>query len=181
MKPQRDIASFVLRFTQELWQESNGEPRVEWRGHVRHVQADDELRFTDIAEAMAFIQRSLMELTANSTPGADKMFQDKALRESFKLWERFATSYTEMMVETMQQTVKQSEMLQQQVNEALGQAMRPWWLAPHNQATPEQGAAMAEVTAKLCALEAQLALVTAKLAQLEEAAKPTSSDSGPSK
>jgi hypothetical protein len=40
---------------------------------------------------------------------------------------------------------------------------------------------MAEVTAKLCALEAQLALVTAKLAQLEEAAKRTSSDSGPSK
>ena len=31
MKAQRDIASFVLRFTQELWQDPQGEPRVEWR------------------------------------------------------------------------------------------------------------------------------------------------------
>ena len=80
MKGQRDTASFVLRFTQDLWRDQAGEPRLEWRGQVRRVQDGEELRFTDLAEAMNFIQESLLKVTMNAVPKEDKQYQDKAVR-----------------------------------------------------------------------------------------------------
>ena len=123
MKAQRDIASFVLRFTQEQWRDPQGEPRVQWRGHIRHVQGDEEVRFTDFAEAVTFIQRYLMQLTLNSLPGGDQMEQEKVLHESLKLWEQFATSYTNMMFDAMDRAMQQSEVLKEHMEKAAGQAM----------------------------------------------------------
>lgn len=45
------ISSFILRFTQET------DADLPWRGVVRHVQSDEEARFTRIEEAMRFIAR----------------------------------------------------------------------------------------------------------------------------
>ena len=47
------IASFVLRFTQELTSDTqHGTP---WRAVIRHVQSDEEVHFTEMDEALAFI------------------------------------------------------------------------------------------------------------------------------
>lgn len=181
MKTQRDIASFVLRFTQELWQDPQGEPRVEWRGHIRHVQDGDEFRFTELTEVMNFIQQSLMKLTMDCMPKEDKMYQDKALRESFKLWEKFATSYTEVMTEAVQQTVKQSEVFQKQVTEVVEQVMKPWWLVgwptPTSEPRPAPTAAadQAQLMQTLVTLQAQITTLTNKVDKLE-AALATSPD-----
>ena len=43
------ISSFILRFTQE------SDADLPWRGVVRHVQSDEESRFTRIEEALWFI------------------------------------------------------------------------------------------------------------------------------
>ena len=145
MKGQRDTASFVLRFTQDLWKDDVGDPRVEWRGHIRRVQDGEELRFTDITEAMTFIQNSLLDVTMNAVPKEDKNYREKAMRESLKLWEKFAESYTTLFMEAMQRSVKQSEVFQKQVSEAVEQAMKPWWLmglpmpttAPHREPVAE--------------------------------------------
>ncbi|CAN5825675.1 hypothetical protein BH10CHL1_BH10CHL1_17650 [soil metagenome] len=180
MKAQRDIASFVLRFTQELWQDPQGEPRVEWRGHIRHVQDGDEFRFTELTEVMNFIQQSLLKLTMDCMPKEDKMYQDKALRESFKLWEKFATSYTEVMAEAVQQTVKQSEVFQKQVTEVVEQVMKPWWLVGFPTQTPEPApektaaADQTQMMQTLLALQAQITALTSKVDKLEAAlATPT--------
>jgi hypothetical protein len=45
------ISSFILRFTQETQVEAP------WRGVVRHVQSEEEARFTRIEEALRFIAR----------------------------------------------------------------------------------------------------------------------------
>lgn len=45
------ISSFILRFTQET------DADLPWRGVVRHVQSDEETRFTRIDEALRFIGR----------------------------------------------------------------------------------------------------------------------------
>lgn len=45
------ISSFILRFTQESPLETP------WRGVVRHVQSDEEARFTRVDEALQFIAR----------------------------------------------------------------------------------------------------------------------------
>jgi len=54
--PDATIASFILRFTQE--HPGRADPRGgAWRGVIRHVQSDDETRFTRVEEALAFIAR----------------------------------------------------------------------------------------------------------------------------
>ena len=124
---QRGIASFVLRFTEELWQDPSGEPHVQWRGQVRHVQSNDETRFTNFADALAFIQKYLTQLTLDAASGGPaKMDQDKVLRESFKLWEQFASTYSNLMFDAMEKTIKQSDALRQQMDQAAQQAVKAW-------------------------------------------------------
>lgn len=125
---QHGIASFVLRFTPKLWEDAQSEPHLQWRGHIRHVQGDEEARFTDFAEALTFMQRHLMQVTLESLEEGGKVNQEKALNESFKLWEQFASTYSAMMFETMERTIKQSEALRTQVDEAVQKALKTWRL-----------------------------------------------------
>ncbi len=54
--PEATIASFILRFTQE--HSSKAEPPcAAWRGVIRHVQTNKEIRFTQIESALAFVAR----------------------------------------------------------------------------------------------------------------------------
>lgn len=53
--PKTTIASFVVRFTQEL--SSDTEPVTPWRAVIRHVQSDEEVHFTRMDEALAFISQ----------------------------------------------------------------------------------------------------------------------------
>ena len=128
MTKMHNVASFVLRFTQEMWQDTQGEPHVRWRGHIRHVQGDEEERFTDFAEAVTFIQRYLTALTADSLAGDKNVSQEKVFQESFKLWEQFASSYSDMMFQAMKQTVKQSETIKEHLDETTRQALNAWQL-----------------------------------------------------
>lgn len=50
------IASFILRFTQEATSETEPSGGT-WRGVIRHVQTNEETRFAQIADALAFIAR----------------------------------------------------------------------------------------------------------------------------
>ncbi|MCK6625708.1 MAG: energy transducer TonB [Anaerolineae bacterium] len=160
IKTQNNIASFVLRFTQELWRDAQGEPHVQWRGHIRHVQGDEEDRFTDFAEAVAFIQRYLTQLTLEALTGGQPMNQEKVLQESFKVWEQFAASYTDMMFETMQQTVKQSEAFREQFDQAAERALKAWQLSPQ----PQYG----QLVEAINLLQAQVQTLTSKVEDLEK-------------
>lgn len=185
MKSQRDIASFVLRFTQDIWRDTGGDPRVEWRGHIRRVQDGEELRFKDIAEAMNFIQESLMQVTANAVPKEDKSYHEKAMRESLKLWEKFAESYTTLFVNTVEKSVQQSETFQKQMGAAVEQMMKPWLLmsgaaqASHteaaSQAEPSAADTNSQILATLAALQTEIQALNAKVDRLENAERPTQS------
>lgn len=48
------INSFVVRFVQELPPEPL-EGKVPWHGSIRHVQSNTESRFSDFADAIAFM------------------------------------------------------------------------------------------------------------------------------
>lgn len=180
MKGQRDIASFVLRFTQDLWRDDGGEPRVEWRGHIRRVQDGEELRFKDIAEAMNFIQDSLMQVTANALPKEDKTYYDKAMRESLKLWETFAESYASLFVNTVEKSVKQSETFQKQMGAAVEQMIKPWFLmgAPSSRTEPDvttqaeaplrSAETDRQILQALDTLQAQMQTLTEKVDRLEK-------------
>lgn len=129
MSNDRNIASFVLRFTQELWEDAQQEPHVRWRGHIRHVQGEEENRFTDFAEAASFMQRHLTQLTIDSlTKKQEGISQEKIMLESFKLWEQFTSSYTNMMFSAMEQGIKQSKAFKDQIDETREKILRAWQL-----------------------------------------------------
>jgi hypothetical protein len=48
------IASFVLRFTQEHTPEIEPSARA-WHGVIRHVQSNEQIRFIQIEDALAFV------------------------------------------------------------------------------------------------------------------------------
>ena len=47
------VTSFIIRFIQE--QDPNQVPSTAWRGLIRHVQSSTETRFSQIEEALAFM------------------------------------------------------------------------------------------------------------------------------
>jgi hypothetical protein len=165
-KTQRDVASFLVRFTQDLWQDEEGEPRVEWRGHVRHVQGDDEIRFTDFAEAMAFMQRNMKELTRGTLEALASSEDDEqpsALRDGLGLWEQAATSYAAMMFGAMEQTMARSQALKQRMDSAMRESLQS--LTPGSRSEPEQ------ILEALQALQAQIQVLAARVGGLEDALK----------
>jgi hypothetical protein len=165
-KTQRDVASFLVRFTQDLWQDDEGEPRVEWRGHIRHVQGEDEVRFTDFAEAMAFMQRNMKELTiealeALSAPEHEE--QRGVLKDSLGLWEQAATGYADMMFGAMEQTMARSQALQDRMDSALRQSLQSW--SPGSQSEPET------ILEALRALMVQVQVLADRVTGLEDTLK----------
>jgi hypothetical protein len=159
MTKTHNIASFVLRFTQELWQDTQGEPHVRWRGHIRHVQGNEEDHFIDFTEALTFIQRYLIELTLDSLSGENTVSQEKAFKESFKLWEQFASTYTDMMFQAMEQSIKQSETFKEQVDQATEQVFKAWQLP----AQPGQD----KILGALNTLQDQIQTLTDRVEKLE--------------
>jgi hypothetical protein len=159
IRMQNNIASFVLRFTQELWRDTQGEPHVQWRGHIRHVQGDEEDRFTDFAEAVAFMQRYLTQLTIKALTGGQPMNQEQVIQESLKVWEQFASGYTDMMFEAMQHTIKQSEAFREQLDQAAERALKIWQ-AP-------AGSDQEKLVETIKSLQEQVQSLTSKVESLE--------------
>ena len=50
------VCSFVLRFVHNQEEDET----IPWFGVVRHVQTSSEIRFTDMADALAFINNHLL-------------------------------------------------------------------------------------------------------------------------
>ena len=161
--PNRSIASFLLRFTQDMWRDAVGEPHLQWRGQIRHVQGDSEATFTDFAQAVDFIQDQLTNLTINSITGGNQMEQEKLMRESFKLWEQFASTYSNMMFDAMEKTIKQSEAIKEQMDEAVQKAMKGWEM-------PSFGG-QNEVLQALEKLQSQIQALSDKVERLEKELK----------
>lgn len=159
-KDQRRVASFVIRFTQHLWKDQTEEPRMQWRGHIRHVQGDQEASFTDLNEALSFIRYHLTQLTMEAAAGESQSEQETIMRESFKLWEGLASSYTELMKEALQRTLDQSEVMKGQLDEAVGRALQSWNMPI--------GSDSKRVTSAIDKLNSQIQSLVEKIDRLEE-------------
>ena len=95
------------------------------------------------------------------------MEQEKMMRESFKLWEQFTSTYSNMMLEAMEKNLKQSEAIKQQVDEAIQQAMKGW------QMPGQAGAGNAQLIEAIGGLQAQIQALTTKIDGLEKTIKKT--------
>jgi len=72
-------ASFLLRFTQKIFEDEKGESNVQWRGKVSHVQGNDIKNFSELTDAMDFIQEKLSQLTLSSIEADDTIEVDEEI------------------------------------------------------------------------------------------------------
>ena len=157
---QRSIASFMIRFTQHIYRDEGDEAQVQWRGQINHVQGDDELSFTDLTEALEFIQRHLTQLTLDATADGDKIEQEEVLAKSYILWEQFADAYTNMMFDAMRRSMDQSEAFKHQMDEAVGFSLKSWQIPNAEQSD--------EITSRINNLNIQIQDLAKKISQLED-------------
>ncbi|MDB4443672.1 hypothetical protein N9157_04095, partial [Saprospiraceae bacterium] len=91
-----ETASFMLRFTQKIFKNEEGEPQVQWRGNIRHVQGGDEKRFSEFDDVVNFIQAKLAEMTLQQMEDKSPEEQKGILSKSFNLWKKMTLNAPKM-------------------------------------------------------------------------------------
>lgn len=114
-----ETASFMIRFTQKIFESEQGEAQVQWRGNIRHVQGGDETRFSEFDEVVKFIQSKLQDLTIQAMEDKSPEEQKGILAKSFDLWKRMATEAPKMVIETIKDPKKQVAQIQDQIQDQL--------------------------------------------------------------
>ncbi len=112
-----ETASFVLRFTQKIYKDKDGESNVQWRGKVSHVQGGDEIRFSEFEEVSNFIQTKLADLTVQAIEGKTPEEQKGILSKSFDLWKKMAFETPKMVMDTIKDPKKQVAQIQNQISQ----------------------------------------------------------------
>lgn len=122
MNPKEETTSFVIRFTQKMFNDENGEAQVQWRSHIRHIQSGKEQRFSDFSKAIEFIQSQLAELTLQAMEDKPAAEQKGILEKSFNIWKKVALDYPKRVMETIKDPKAQVEQIQNQVSQ-VGEAI----------------------------------------------------------
>ena len=121
-----ETASFVLRFTQKIFEDDTGESQVQWRGNIRHVQGGEEIRFSEFDEVVDFIQKKLADLTIAAMKDKSPEEQKGILAKSFDLWKRMAAAYPKIVMDTIKDPKKQVSQIREQIShvgETIGQKL----------------------------------------------------------
>jgi hypothetical protein len=113
-KKQEQTASFMVRFNQQIFEES-GESSVQWRGKISHVQDGDEQRFTDFNDALSFMQQKLAELTEQATKHETSEKQENILDKSLSMWKTLKHMGPQIIKDTLKDPKKQLTHLQGEI------------------------------------------------------------------
>lgn len=117
----KQTASFVVRFTQKIFQNKKGESDVQWRGNISHVQTDDEESFSEFEDAVKFIQKKLSELTISSVSDKSDDEQEGILSKSFGIWKQLAKSSPKMVIDAIKDPKGQFNQIQEQISNVGGE------------------------------------------------------------
>ncbi len=116
-----ETASFVLRFTQKIFKNEAGEPQVQWRGNIRHVQSGEENRFLTFEEATDFVQNKLSDLTMQAVEDKTPEEQTGILAKSLDLWKKVAAQTPKIVMDSIKDPKKQVAQIQGQIQEQISQ------------------------------------------------------------
>ncbi len=116
-----ETASFVLRFTQKIFQNQQGEPQIQWRGNMRHVQTGAEKNFSKFDDVIHFIQEILTDLTFQAMENKSPEEQKGILAKSFDLWKKMAIDAPKMVLDSIKDPKKQAHLIQGQIQEQIHQ------------------------------------------------------------
>ncbi len=113
-KKQDQTASFMVRFNQKIFEE-DGEPKIQWRGKISHVQEGDEQNFTDFNDALVFMQQKLANLTKEATKDKTTAQQEGILQKSLYMWKTIKEVGPKVLMETIKDPKKQLSQIQDQI------------------------------------------------------------------
>ena len=117
-KKQDQTASFMVRFNQKIFEE-DGEPKVQWRGKISHVQGGNDKNFSDFNDALTFMQEKLAELTNEATEGESDERREGILKKSFSMWKTMKEVGPKMLMETIKDPKKQISNIQDQIQDQI--------------------------------------------------------------
>lgn len=115
-KASDNTASFVVRFTQNIFNDDKGESEVQWRGKISHVQGGDDLNFSEFEAAIGFIQNKLSDLTIAAVDGKSEEEKEGIITKSFDIWRKMAKQTPKMLMEAIKDPKAQVSQLQEQIS-----------------------------------------------------------------
>ncbi|MGB4960746.1 MAG: hypothetical protein WBO36_14790 [Saprospiraceae bacterium] len=116
-----ETASFVLRLSQKIFETEEGQPDVQWRGNIRHIQSGDEVRFSNFEDAQAFVQQKLSSLTMKAIAHKSDEEQKGIITKSFEFWKKIASATPKLVMESIKDPKKQAAQFQEQIQEQIHQ------------------------------------------------------------
>ena len=116
-----ETASFVLRLSQKIYNTEKGEPQVQWRGNIRHVQSGDEARISDYEGATEFVKTKLADMTLKAVEDKSEEEQKGILSKSFDFWKKVAAVTPKLVMDSIKDPKKQATHIQEQIQEQIHQ------------------------------------------------------------
>jgi chromosome segregation ATPase len=117
-KKQDQIASFMVRFNQRIFEE-DGESSVQWRGKISHIQDGEEERFSDFNKALSFMRKKLSELTEEAIKHESSEKQESILDKSLSMWKTIKHVGPKILKHTLKDPKKQFSHLQDELQEKI--------------------------------------------------------------
>jgi len=112
-------ASFMIRFTQKIFSEKDGNPGVQWRGKISHVQSGEDIRFVEFDKAITFMQEKLEDITAASIADKSESEQDGILMKSFDLLKKIKDNAPKIVMDTIKDPMGQVGNIKDQIEEQI--------------------------------------------------------------
>ncbi len=110
-------ASFMLRFTQKIFEDEKGTPQVQWRGKISHIQGGEQENFVEVTDAIKFIKVKLSELTKKATKDKTPEEQEGILVRSLDIWKKISSTGAKMAFETIKDPRKGVAHIQEQISQ----------------------------------------------------------------
>ena len=112
-------ASFMIRFTQKIYESEEGKANVQWRGKISHVQSGDNQGFVKFERAVDFMQEHLGNVTQSNIEDKPKKEQEGILSKSFDMLRKFKDQAPTFVLDTIKDPMAQVENIQGQIKEQI--------------------------------------------------------------
>lgn len=112
-------ASFMIRFTQKIYESDSGEPNIQWRGKVSHVQSGDNQGFVEFDKAVDFMQEHLSNITQSNISSKPESEQEGILSKSFDMLRKFKDQAPTFVMDTIKDPIGQVGNIQDQIKEQI--------------------------------------------------------------
>ncbi len=112
-----NTTSFLVRFTQKIIRDDQGETDVQWRGKISHVQGGDQKGFTEFDDVIDFMQDKLSIMTMQSVEDKTPEEQDGILNKSLNIWKKLSSNAPKIVMDTIKDPIKQVAQIQDQLSQ----------------------------------------------------------------